>query len=234
MSETPSPSAWTAIGSGFASLVRAPFRTLVVISLLIALTSTTFSEQPTETETALWVVLLIASIYLQIAVILAAGRREPEPSADAWLRGAFRRRCFWRFVGTSLVVVLGLMTGALLLVIGIFFVGALLGFAQSASVLERKMPMEAITRSARLAAGARLPVGLVFGLLILIPTVATEAAALLRWNEDVGALWPVILVAAELASVAGTIALTRMFVSMGGEGTPDADRLAPVKAQPRP
>ena len=234
MSKPPSPGAWKAIGDGFSSLVRPPFRTLVLISLLIAVTSTTFSDRPGETETALSFVLLIASVYLQIAIILAAGTTDPSPSADAWLVGSFRRRCFWRFIGTSLVVVLGLVAGTLLLVVGIFFVGALLGFAQSACVLERKLPMEAVTRSASIAATGRPAVGIVFGLTILLPTVATQTAVLLGWTEGVGPIWAAILLAAEVVTIAGTIALTRMFVQMGGEPTPPLDHLAPAKpAAPR-
>lgn len=231
MSTSPSPSARNAIGRGFSDLPRAPFRTLVLISLLIAVTTTTFSDRPTGTETTLSIVLLVASIYLQIAIILAAGRDDPDPSADTWLLGAVRRRCFWRFVGTSLVVVLGLLAGALLLVIGMFVVGALLGFAQPASVLERKLPMDAVSQSVKLATPARGPVGLVFGLLILIPTVVTQTVAVLGWDRDLGLLWPALLIGAELVTIAGTIALTRLFVTMGGEATPPADRLAPVKPQ---
>ncbi|MBW3594782.1 MAG: hypothetical protein KY391_04315 [Actinobacteria bacterium] len=224
-----SRSAWSAIGDGFSALVRPPFRTLVLVAVLIALTSTSFGDDPTEIEIASSIVLLIASLYVQIAIILAAGRNDPEPSADAWLRGAVRRRCLWRFVGTSLVVVLGLLAGALLLVVGIFFIGALLAFAQSASVLERKLPMDAVSRSAKLANEARLSVGVVFGLLILVPTLVVQVFAFLEWNDRIGLLWPVGLVIAEFITLAGTIALTRMFVALGGERTPAPDQLAPAK-----
>lgn len=232
MPTTPTPNATGAIVNGFSSLFRAPFRWLILISLLLALTSTSFSETPTETEIAVSFVLLVVSIYVQIAIILAAGSGDPNPSADAWLRGAVRRRCFWRFVGTSLFVVLGLFAGTLLLVIGAFIVGALLGLAQSACVVERRLPMDAVSRSARVAAPARLSVGVVFGLLILVPTAATQGVAVMGWSRDMGPFWPVVLVVAELLSAAGTIALTRLFVALGGEPTPPLDRLAPVKPRP--
>ena len=222
------------MADAFASLSKAPFRTLVLLSLLIAVTSTSFSETPTETETVLSFALLVISIYVQIAFILAAGRADPEPSADAWLRGAVRRRCLWRFIGTSLVVVLGLLAGALLLVVGIFFVGALIGLAQSAAVLERRLPMDAINRSARLANTARVPVGVLFGLLILLPTAATQGVAIAGWVDELGLLWPGCLALAELLSAAGTIGLTRLFVSLGGSETPALDRLAPAKPAPPP
>lgn len=230
----PPPGTFEVMGTAFASLARAPFRILVLLSLLIAITSTTFSDTPTGTETAFSIVLLAISVYIQIALVLAAGRADPEPSADLWLRGAVRRRCFWRFVGTSLVVVLGLMAGALIVVVGIFFVGALLGLAQSACVLERRLPMDSITRSARLSAAVRVPVGVVFGLLVLVPTGVTQGIAIAGWSDDLGYLWQAALVGAELFSAAGTIALTRLFVAVGGEGTPALDRLAPVKPAPPP
>ena len=213
----------------FTTLPKAPFRWLVLLSLLIATTSTSFSETPTGMETTLSILLLAISIYVQIAFILAAGSRDPERSADVWLLGAVRRRCFWRFVGTSLVVVLGLLAGALIVVVGIFFIGALLGLAQTACVLERRLPMDAITRSARLANTARVPVGVLFGLLILVPTAATQTVAIVGWIDDLGYLWPVTLAVAELFSAAGTIGLTRLYVALGGDATPPLDRLAPTK-----
>ena len=216
------------MADGFAALAKPPFRTLVLVAVLIALTSTSFSETPSDTEVFFSLLLLVASLYVQVAIILAAGRNEPEPSADAWLRGAVRRRCMWRFVGTSFVVVLGLAAGALLLVVGIFFVGALLAFAQVAAVLERKQPMDAVARSARLVSQARLPVGIVFGLLILIPTVVVQAAPFVGWTDGTGPLWPAGLVVAELVTLAGTIALTRMFVALGGDATP-----APTNSHPQ-
>ena len=234
MSTEGSPGTLKVMGDAFARLTRSPYRTLVLLSVLIAVTSTTFGDEPNGTETTFSIVLLGASIYIQIAIILAAGRDDPESSADTWLLGAFRRRCFWRFVGTSLVMVLGLFAGTLILVVGIFFIGALVGLAQSACVLERRLPMDAINRSARLAKEARVSVGIVFGLLILVPAIATQGAAVAGWTEELGFLWPASLVVGELLSAAGTIALTRMFVALGGDATPALDRLAPVKSAPPP
>ena len=72
---------------------------------------------------------------------------------------------------------------------------------------------------------ARVPVGVMFGLLILVPTAATQAVAAMGWIEDLGILWPVCLAIAELFSAAGTIGLTRLFVLLGGSeiGVPDLD-----------
>ena len=198
------------------------------MSILISLTSITFSNQPSETEILFSFILLVAQIYLQIAVILAAGRSDPEPSADLWLRGAVKRRCFWRFIATSLLVVLGLFAGAVVLVVGLFFVGALVALAQSAAVLERRLPLEAITRSAQVAGDARMTTGVVFALMILIPTAATQTTAFAGWDDDIGLAWPACLAAAEIVAAAGTIALTRIFVALGGDPTPPHDQLAPA------
>jgi hypothetical protein len=234
MSTNERPGTLRLLSDSFRSLLQPPFRILVLLSLLIAVTSTSFSEVPTGTEMALGIVLFVISLYVQIAFILAAGTEDPERSADVWLRGAVRRRCLWRFIGTSLVVVLALFAGALLLVVGVFLAGALVGLAWSATVLERRLPMDAITRSARLANTARVPVGVLFGLLVLVPAGATQAVGALGWIDDLGALWPVSLAVAELFSAAGTIGLTRLFVALGGAETPPFDRLAPPKPAPPP
>lgn len=227
MSKTAPPSALAAIGNGFRSLLTAPFRTLAGLLVLMTVTSTSFSTQPTEIEFALQILLLVTSIYVQIALILAAGRSDPEPSADPWIRAAFRRRCFWRFFATSLVVVLGLLVGALLLVVGIFIVGALLAFAPSAAVIERRVPMDAVARSGQIAAGARVTSGIVFGLLVLLPTAAAQTAAVLGWAEAIRYLWPVALAVSEVVVVAGTIAVTKLFVALGGEPTPSFEQIPP-------
>jgi hypothetical protein len=234
MSSNEPPGTIRLMADSFRSLIEAPFRILVLLSLLITVTSTSFSEVLTGTEMALSLVLAVISLYVQIAYVLAAGRPDPEKSADAWLRGAVRRRCLWRFIGTSLVVVLALFAGALLLVIGVFLAGALVGLAWSATVLERRLPMDAITRSARLANTARVPVGVLFGLLVLMPAGATQAVGAIGWSDDLGLLWPVSLAVAELLSAAGTIGLTRLFVALGGSETPPLDALAPPKPAPPP
>jgi len=71
-------------------------------------------------------------------------------------------------------------------------------------------------------------------LLILLPTVVVQAAPFAGWNDEIGYLWPIGLVIAEVLTIAGTIALTRMFVSLGGSATPPPDQLAPAKPAARP
>jgi hypothetical protein len=216
------------IADGFSSLARPPFRGLAGLSILITLTSNSFGTEVTEVDIALSLALFVASVYLQIALTLAAGRPDVEPSVDLWLRGAVKRRCFWRFIGTSLLLVLALLTGALAFGVGLLFVGALVAMSQSAVVLERPNPMESLIRSARLSRGSRWAIGFVFALLVLAPTAATQLGASQGWPDSLGGAWYAILVASELCSAAGVIALTRAFVTLGGSPTPAPDRLGPA------
>jgi hypothetical protein len=229
MSTIEPPGTFRLLADSFRSLFEAPFRILVLLAMLLTVTFESFGEVPDGTEMAFSILLFVIGSYVQIALILAAGTADPEKSADVWLRGAFRRRCLWRFIGTSLVIVLALFAGVLLLVVGVFLAGALVGLSWSASVLERRLPMDAITRSARLANTARVPVGVVFGLLVLVPSGVAQAAGALGWIDGLGVLSPAILAAVELLSAAGAIGLTRLFVALGGSETPPLDRLAPAK-----
>ena len=232
MSTKTPPRAFATIATAFKALVRPPFRVLVSLSVVISLTSTTFSDEPTETEFMLSIVLLVASIYLQIATILAAGSDSPDPSADKWLRGAFRRRCFWRFLGTTLVVVLGLFMGIVLLVVGVFFVGALLGLAPIAAVLERRIALDATGRSATLAKEGRGAVGTVFGLLVLVPVASIQTVIYFEWVDPTEPWFVATIAFTEIVIAVGTIALTRLFVALGGDRTPSFEQMAPQKPLP--
>ena len=234
MSTQAPPRAFGTIATAFRALVRPPFRVLVSLSVVISLTSTSFSQEVTETEMILSIVLLVASIYLQIAVILAAGSDSPDPSADKWLRGAFRRRCFWRFLSTTLVVVLGLFVGVALLIVGIFLVGALLALAPIAAVLERRIALDATGRSAELAKEARFTVGFIFGVLVLIPVGTTQTLAYFGVATGMEPWWVASLAVAEVLTMVGTIALTRLFVTLGGDKTPSFEQMAPKKPLPPP
>lgn len=215
---------------GVMALTRAPFRMLVLLACLVAAASASFDQTPTDVELALSVALLVIAVYVQIAIILAAGATDPSTSADRWITGAFRRRCFWRFVGTSLLVVLALFAGAALAGIGIFVAAALVGLSQSACVLERLLPLEGIKRSARVSKGARGVIGSIFAVLVLLPSVGTQVMLAFGWAEDLGPAWFALVVAGEILTAAGTIALTKAFVDLGGSPTPPVDALGP----PRP
>jgi hypothetical protein len=175
-------------------------------------------------------VLALISIYLDIAVILAAGRAEPHASADVWIRGAFRRRCLLRFVITGFLVDLLVAIGLVAIVVGAFVVGGFLAVAQPAAVIERQTPINALSRSVVLSRGARRVTGVVYALLAFIPLVSVQAAHLLEWipNRTVSA---VVACLAATLGLAGAIALSRLFVALGGKPTPHQDSLAPARPQ---
>jgi hypothetical protein len=212
-----------AIADGLSSLFRPPFRLLVVVVVLIPLAGDSIAGRDgILAQDDLWLVLALsaASLFVQIAATLAAGRTDPDPSTDMWLRAAWRRRCFWRLTGTVLVSLAILAGGLALAGIGIFVVGAVIAFAQVAAVLERRGPFGAIARSVVLTRGNRWQVGLVYAALFIVPTFAVYVADLVELRPVLGPLWSVISVLVEVLGLAGVIALTRMFVTVGGDPTP--------------
>ena len=227
MSTEPVPTTSSVIANAFRLAAKGPFRTLIVLAVLISWTSLTFDARTNGIEIVLALLVLAASVYVQIAVIMAAGDPAPATAADPWIRAAIRRRCLWRYVGTSLVVVLGLLVGVALLVVGLYFVGALLGLAQSACVLERRLPMDAITRSARVGHVARAQVGTVFALFVVLPELIVQGGDFLGWPDAIGYAWPGVLAAATIWTTVGTIALTRLFVTLRGDDVPQPDAVNP-------
>jgi hypothetical protein len=167
-------------------------------------------------------VLTALSLYLQIAVTTAAADPDPGPSVDAWVREGFARRCFWRYFGASLLVVLALVGASIVgLVIGGFLVGAILALTDPIVVLERRRPLEAIARSAELSRPARKELMIVFGLLVLIPTLAVQVGSFV-WDlpELLGVWWPVVTAVVQITGVAAAISLTRAFLALGGKRVP--------------
>jgi hypothetical protein len=223
--ERPSVRAGDSILAGIKALGAPPFRTLWALSLFLSLVSNSVTES--SDDAALWgsLVLLVISTYVQIATTLAAGRSQPEPRADSWIRGAFARRCFWRFVATGLISVLLVAVGLFALIIGGFVMGGVVGLAQPAVVLERCRPTDAIRRSAKLSAGARSQIAIIFGVTILAPLIATQSVYQLGWDRALGAGWLVTTFVAVSLALAGTIALTHAYVRLGGSPTPSFDDL---------
>ncbi len=216
-----------AIKTAFTALLRPPFVTIWGLALLIAVVSGSIRARADDATLIASIVLALVSLYLEIAVILAAGRREPERSADTWIKGAFRRRCFWRFFLTGLVVDVSVLLGLLGLVVGAFIVASMLGLAAPASVIERRLPRDAIARSYALTAPARRAIGTVYGLLVLIPTLALQGTAFTDLAESATARIILGCIGASLTT-AGMIALTRMFTALGGERTPSPNDLKPL------
>jgi hypothetical protein len=210
------------IRDGFVSLVRPPFRGLLLLALLISLTTIALPTEGDQGTLFAALVLTALSLYLQIAVTAAAADPDPSPSVDAWVREGFARRCFWRFFAASLLVVLALVGASIVgLVIGGFLVGAVLALTDPIVVLERRRPLDAIARSAELSRSARKDLMIVFGLLVLIPTLAVQVGSFV-WDlpEVLGVWWPAVTALVQITGVAAAISLTRAFLALGGQRVP--------------
>jgi hypothetical protein len=106
-----------------------------------------------------------------------------------------------------------------------------LAFTQVAAVLERRGPLDAAARSVVLTRGHRIPIGVVFAVLFILPNFGAWAASLAEVPQQVGLLWAGLAVLVEVLALAGTIAITRMFVIAGGDATPAVLEPARVDAR---
>jgi hypothetical protein len=239
-SESPPISARTEVVAAFRSLRQPPFLSLLLLSLLLVLVSTSIAAQvrPRATEAALFlastssVVLAVLGVYLQIAVVLAAGGTGGPRAADPWMRAAFKHRCFWRYLAATILEVFLGLTGFLGLVVGAWVVGGIVGLTQAAVVLERRQPGDALRRSAELTKPARGQVGTVFFALLLVPAagVALQVA-----RVDLAMSWNVVITVTQaLGSFVAAIALTRIFVKLGGAPTPPVQVLLYKASGARP
>lgn len=221
MTQQPSIRAGHLMAHSTRDLFRPPYATLALLNVFLFVVSSA-APQADLLDMTLTLAVSAVSVYVQIAVTLAGAAADPGRSGDAWFRVAARRRCFWRVVGVQLVTVLAVAGGALLLVVGAFVAGGLVALAEAAAVLERAGPIEALRRSAHLGRPARAPLVAVFGALVLVPTVAGQAAYALGWPHPA-------LVAAGAPLVAlttgGTLALARAFVALGGAPAPSLEEL---------
>lgn len=196
------------------------------MSLFIAVVLESLPEQGDGTTLAGSLLLVVLSLFLQITITLAAAEESPTESVDVWLKQALVRRCFWRYVAVSILVTLSVViAGVIGLVIGGFIVGGILALADQAVVLEGKSPIEAIARSAELSKPARIPLALIFGLLVLVPGLSVQFGAL-AWDLEAsfGSAWPVLPIIVMILGLAGTIALTRCFIALGGTVVPTRPR----------
>ena len=214
-------SAGTAMRDGFTTLAKPPFRTLLLTGIIVSLVANTLPETADGATLIAALVLFVVGLYLQIATTVAAAVPDPDRSADVWLKEAWARRCFWRYVATSVLVMILVVVGLAGLVIGGFLVGGAVALADPAVVLERRGPADAIARSASLTKGRRPPLVVVFGLLVLLPGVALELGGLV-WDlpRVAGDWWPLLPVVVLVLGMAGAIALTRIFLALGGGREP--------------
>ena len=195
-------------------LTRAPFALILLLDLLIYGASASVSQID---DAVLFGALLLAAVsaYLQIATIMAASGSD-ERSADEWIKAAFRHRVFWRFALTGLLTITVILLGFLALIVGGLVVGAMLALAQPASVLERAWPFQAMRSSVALSEGNRVPIGIVFALLFIVPLAVMQTGAQLRWDRDFGAAWIAIGAVGTIAGLVGVIALTHAYTALNG------------------
>lgn len=203
-----------------------PFLILLFLNLFVSLV--TASLGAARTGVATWLLLAAVTVYVQIATVLAAGSAEPDPSGDAWMRAAFRARCFWRFVIVELFIFVMVGLGLFLVVIGALVIGAHVALSEQAVVLERLGIVQALSRGVDLSQGNRKAVGLIFAVMILLPNVALPLAYAVGL-DDTALERSVASALTVVVSMAGTLALTRAFVNLGGRPSS-----TPADVKPRP
>lgn len=196
------------IAASIRDLFRLPFLILLVVALFINVVSAGVPVD--DLGLILTLFLFVLSIYVQIAIVLAAGAPDPGRAADPWVRAAVKQRCFWRYVLTGIATVFFVGIGLLMLIVpGLMAAGAL-AVAQPAAVLERRRVMEALTESRELTRVDRMSAGLIFFLMVLLPGGAN---LLLNYALKPRGAWVLGLgVLLMIFSVASLIALTRTFL----------------------
>lgn len=201
------------IATALRTLATPPFWTLVVLSMLVTVVSSRLSTSDNGALLSL-LVLALVSTYIQIAACLAAAALDPEKSADRWLAAAFRNRCFWRYVGTSLLFFVMIVVGLFAVVVGAFIVGGVFALSLPAAAIDRDMPIAALKSSAALTRPVRIPVIVVFGLLYILPVVVVQVGAqvtpLNDWGLTVASLVPPVL------QLGALISMTGIYVSLRG------------------
>lgn len=217
MADEKAVTAGSLIRDAGARLLKPPFLPLFILSLFVSTVAASFAEQVDDVSLLSSIALAVVSAYLQIAIILAAAEEEPSTSADAWIKAAFRRRCFWRFALASLFSFVLVAAGLLVLVIPGFIVGAYVGMGPIAAVLERTGPGDSLRRSTALSAPARRAVGLVFGLFVIVPNAALQVALYLNADAFPLGLWIGLELATVILFMVALLALTHAFLRLGGE-----------------
>jgi hypothetical protein len=232
-------SAGAEIAAAVRSLAKRPLSVLLLLSYLLALVAMSISSQvdAASSDAALSlarasnVVVEVIGVYVQIAVVLAAASATVERAADPWIRAAFKHRCFWRYFAVTILMVLLALIGAAAALIGAAVVGGIIGLGQPAVVLERLQPIAALQRSAALTKPARRPVGIVFFVLLLLPLAA--GLVLLAFDVRPGLAWDTaVTVLGATTSFVATVALTRIFVKLGGAPAPPVQTLLYKAAPP--
>lgn len=220
------------LAEGIRLLVRAPFLSLTLVGVFLAvvgasitdLTNLGSSDDFEYLGFISGILFAIVGLYLQVAITLAAASSGEPQGADPWIRAAIRHRCFWRYIGVSLLAAVLVLLGAVALIVGGIIVGSAVLLCQAAVVLERRRPTEALGRSAELTKPVRGRVAVIFVAVWVVPVGASLLPELLGADTDT----IVRLVLGALGTIwgtAGTIAVTRVFVRLGGAPAPPLQTL---------
>jgi hypothetical protein len=222
---------WREIGDALGEILRPPFLVFGLLNAFLTVASIGITElvgtAPSSGDALLDMSssLFIAAVscYLQIAVVLVAASGETR-AVDPWLKAAFRHRCFWRFLGVTFLMVFFVFVGLVFVVVGALVAGGVVALGQQAVILERKGPIKAINRSSELTKPVRSAVATVFAVFWLAPALWPLTAWVL--DLEVSTVLQVGVAAVNsLLIVAGTVALTRVFVKLGGSPAPPLQTL---------
>lgn len=210
------------LADGLISLSRPPFRTIWLLLMLIAGASASMSADAEDATLAIvsTVLFTVLGMLLEMTAVLAAASGETA-GADDWIRAAVKHRSFLRFAGASIFSDLTVAAGSLVLIVGGFVMGALVALAPQAAALERRLPLEALARSVFITRPARTKIGLVYGLFVLVPTLAS-VGLYFSGARSVTAQSIIGMTSATLG-LAGSIALTRAFVELRSAEVPEAE-----------
>jgi len=206
------------IANGLRDLFRPPFALLLLIDLLIVGALASVSDQVDDASFFGVIILTVVSAFVQIALTMAAASEE-QRSSDEWVKLAFKRGVFWRFVLTGIVTIAVVFVGLLAFIIGGLMLGAMLGLAQTVAIQERAWPSPAIRRSIALSKGHRMPIGSIFAITFVLPNALMQAGAQLQWDRELGLAWDVLGAVATVLTLAGVVALARAYVALGGKST---------------
>lgn len=218
------------MASSIRDLFRLPFLVLFAIALFINVVSA--SVPADDFGLVLTILLFALSIYVQIAIVLAAGAPESGRAADPWVRAAIKQRCFWRYVLTGFATVLLVGVGLILLIVPGLIAGAALAVAQPAAILERRRVPEALMKSRELTRAHRGSTGLIFFLMVLVPGGAN---LVLSYALNVRGAWVIGLgLLLMVFSVASLVALTRAFLLLGGSRAGEEEARAVGRVDERP
>ena len=214
MPDEPKLDASPLVGAGFRALFRPPFIWLGAIGILgILATSPIDNDDPAALLGV--AIITVISAYTSIGLTLAAAEESPDASPERWVRAAVVRRCLIRTFFAGIFAFLLVLAGVVALVIPAFIIGASVALADIATVLENHRPGDAIRRSIELSKPARRPIGIIFGVLVIVPSVTLQVTTyLVRVEPD----W--IVTASQcfnyILASAAHIALTKAFLQLGG------------------